>query len=51
MSDKKILLFPQKKPLPLKEEKQPIQLKTRLNFWKKWTQRRLKKKQQIDFRN
>ena len=45
MSDKKILLFPQKAPLSLKEKTQPLQKKTRLNFWKKWALKRLKKKQ------
>ncbi|NCP61601.1 MAG: hypothetical protein GW748_06595 [Alphaproteobacteria bacterium] len=44
MTDKKILLFPKLAPPPLKEVNQNTILKPRLSFWKKWTQRRLKKK-------
>jgi|GEM_PF-5817241 len=45
MSDKKILPFPKQASPSLKEAARPLQKKTRLNFWKKWPQKRLKKKQ------
>lgn len=44
MTDNNVLPFPEQASHPLKEKKQVPQKKIRLNFWKKWVQRRQKKK-------
>jgi hypothetical protein len=45
MTNNKVIPFPKQTSPPLKKESQPTPIKPRFNFWKKWAQKRLKKKQ------